>query len=1005
MRTRPRSLATVLLALVASLVPASPSTAQETANQPVRLADPTPSKTRPRPERDPDTVLVKFKPGTSEASRESSLERHGSAEREPAGAGGYVVAEVGDQTPEEAVEELRRDPVVEHAQLNYLRHASAVPNDPALAEGDQEYLKRNRLLAGWDLAKGASAKTIAILDTGIDTDHPDLAARIKPGYNALTNGTKVPDDNGHGTFVAGVAAAITNNNRGVAGVAWTAGIMPIKVLNAEGLGTDADIAEGIRWAADHGASVINLSLGGPGNSVALADAVSYALGKNVVIVAAAGNEGWDVPSYPAAYSGVLAVTATDLDSNFAFFSNYGPWVDVAAPGMNIVSTWLGASELYAIGSGTSFAAPIVSGIAHLVRSQNPSFTRTQVYDRIRNTTRDHGPWGFDPFYGTGRVDAYAALGKPVLAAVAPFAGDALEPNPTPDRATLLTATGSATISPEGDVDWFAKDLTSTGYLNVTVTPPAIVTPLGAMQMDPVVEIYGPNLQLLGSADAQPYGVSETLEVPVPATGRYLIAVRNFHGSRTGPKAVYKVKTTVRSVAGPFFEPPPSLDLGAYDMHAKIADVTGDGRADVLTTTTGTGAAPEFENKLVVIPQLATGGLGAPIRYATSAGAGSSHMAMAVGDLNADSRTDVIVATNTGMDVFYQGTGGLDPKTVLSTTMTGRSIEIADPDLDGDRDVVVAYGFGIGFLRRDGAAWTDVIVTSGDTDIQALLVRDVSSDGLPDLVAGMSRSAKVWRRLAGGGYGAPTVHPVDAPDGFAVDGLAIADANLDGRPDVLMPVFDSINGFLQNAAGGLNAPVRYGTAGVHSGLEAGDLSGDGLPDLITYTNSGLALHTMKAGGGFNNPTYFTPASTGSNTESFAIGDVSGDGRSDMINAAGTEGMIVWRGIDPAAGADAWVRDTTPPDFGVGALIGANVTVEFARPMSVPSFTATTVSLLNAATGAVVAATRTYNAATKTLTIDPSASLARNTAYVVSLAGVKDTAGATLGAFVFRFKTEP
>jgi serine protease len=512
-----------------------------------RLPAPEVPKAGSKPARDADTVLVKFAAGATEASEDAALDRSGAEEIGTAGATGYEVAELdADTTPEEAVRDLEDERIVEDAQVNYVRESSALPNDPALFYGDQEYLKTIRLPAAWDLTKGTSTKTIAILDTGIDTNHPDLASRIKPGYNALTGGTNVNDLNGHGTFVAGVAAGISNNGRGIAGAAWAAGILPVKVLGDNGTGNDADIAEGITWAANHGASVINLSLGGPGFSNVLNNAINYAFSKNVIVIAAAGNDGRNEANYPAAFGGVIAVTATDTDLNgsFAAFSNYGWWVDVAAPGMNIVSTLAGSGEQYAIGDGTSFAAPLVSGIAFLMRLRFPNMAVGTINYRLRNTAQDHGPSGFDPFYGAGRVDAYAALGGPKLAPRAPVTNSLAEPNDSFDRAASLLTSASSAIAPEGDADWWRREVTTPGVMTVSVDPDPAFT--GGLYLDAVIEAYAPDGTLIGSVDQTAYNESEFLTVTTAVPGSYRIRVTNYLGSRSPGNYVISAFTSAES---------------------------------------------------------------------------------------------------------------------------------------------------------------------------------------------------------------------------------------------------------------------------------------------------------------------------------------------------------------------------------------------------------------------------------------------------------------------------
>ncbi len=223
----------------------------------------------------------------------------------------------------------------------------------------------------WDVSKGTGVK-VAVVDSGVNAQHPDLAGRVGAGVNIVPPAGGVQDDFGHGTLVAGIIAANLGNKRGIAGIAPQAQIMPVKVLDASGGGTDAEIASGITWAADHGAKVINLSLGGPGNSDVLCAAVDTALADDAVVVAAAGNDAGETVGYPAACPGVIAVSATNDTGALTSFSSFGWRVDVAAPGFDITST---ASRRRrpptrtTTESGTSLSAPIVAGVAALVRAR------------------------------------------------------------------------------------------------------------------------------------------------------------------------------------------------------------------------------------------------------------------------------------------------------------------------------------------------------------------------------------------------------------------------------------------------------------------------------------------------------------------------------------------------------------------------------------------------------------------------------------------------------------
>lgn len=223
--------------------------------------------------------------------------------------------------------------------------------------------------------------------------HPEFEGKLVSGYNVLNGSNKPQDDNGHGTHVAGIIAAKTNNQRGIAGIAWNNKIMPVKGIGADGSGSSFDIAQGVIWAADHGAQVINMSVGNYHPSNALHDAIKYAFSKNVVMVAASGNDHTDQPSYPAAYPEVLSVAAVDWKGNQAEFSNFGPYIDVAAPGVDIASTYTQSD--YASLSGTSMACPHVSGLAGLIRSLNSSLSNAEVMKIIREATTDAGPQGWD----------------------------------------------------------------------------------------------------------------------------------------------------------------------------------------------------------------------------------------------------------------------------------------------------------------------------------------------------------------------------------------------------------------------------------------------------------------------------------------------------------------------------------------------------------------------------------------------------------------------------------
>ncbi|RFU64957.1 S8 family peptidase [Peribacillus glennii] len=298
---------------------------------------------------------------------------------------------------------------VDFAEPNYiyLQNEENLPNDSLYRRRYQWNLPAIQAEEGWDISRGSKNVVIAVVDTGVDLDHPDLRRRIISGYNVVAENHNPDDDNGHGTHVAGIIASETNNMRGVAGLTWHNKIMPIKAMAAKGYGSAFDIAQGVIWATDHGADIINLSLGNYQPSAVMHEAIEYAYKKNVVITVAAGNDNTDQPSFPAAYPEVLSVAAVDNQGNKAPFSNYGEHIDVAAPGVEIPSTYF--HKQYAALSGTSMASPHVAAQAGLIKAENPDLKNTDIMNIITNTTYDLGSAGSDPFFGSGLIDIRQSL--------------------------------------------------------------------------------------------------------------------------------------------------------------------------------------------------------------------------------------------------------------------------------------------------------------------------------------------------------------------------------------------------------------------------------------------------------------------------------------------------------------------------------------------------------------------------------------------------------------------
>jgi len=370
-------------------------------------AHPPPSTPAPQV---PDRILVKFKAGVGLLAMAQVNARSGATVEGKISGIGVQVVKVRPGQVASAIAAYKGDPRVEYAEPDYIAEAAYDPNDPYYRYGYQWGLQKIEAPSAWDLSTGHSEVIVAVVDSGVAPTHPDLRDKLVPGYNFVSDSQDTADDHGHGTHMAGIIAATADNGIGIAGVSFHSRIMPVKVIDSEGRAWYSRIAQGIVYAADHGAKVINLSLGGYAFSSYLQDAVDYAWNRGAVVVAAAGNGNTDEPFYPAAYVNAIAVSATDRNDSRAPFSNYGSYISVAAPGVGVYSTyWHGGSNYYASMSGTSTAAAYVSGIAALLLSQDSTQSNDAVRSVIRETADDLGEAGWDQYYGYGRVNLYRAL--------------------------------------------------------------------------------------------------------------------------------------------------------------------------------------------------------------------------------------------------------------------------------------------------------------------------------------------------------------------------------------------------------------------------------------------------------------------------------------------------------------------------------------------------------------------------------------------------------------------
>lgn len=341
------------------------------------------------------------------------------------------------------VEQWRNSQYVEYIQANHKVQISALPNDELYRF--QSHLPLIGAEAAWDHAHSNSTITIAVVDTGVALDHPDLQGNLVAGTNLLNPNTLPEDDHGHGTSVSGVIAAVGNNRTGISGAMWNAKIMPIKALDEYGSGDEDKLGRGIRYAVDNGAKIVVLSLGLYKYSNYMQEVVNYAESKGVLLVAASGNAGKDV-KYPAAYPTVLAVGGMKDDKTWEPDSNFGPELDVVAP-WSVFTTSLGGA--YDYNYGTSMAAPQVAAAAALIWAKNPDLKPYQVRNQIRQSAEDIGAAGWDEKTGYGllRIDRALTL---------PYKEDIYEPNNSSAQAKRLSIDNmiSASLSGKDDEDWF-----------------------------------------------------------------------------------------------------------------------------------------------------------------------------------------------------------------------------------------------------------------------------------------------------------------------------------------------------------------------------------------------------------------------------------------------------------------------------------------------------------------------------------------------------------------------
>jgi thermitase len=444
-----------------------------------------------------------------------------------------------------AVASLRSSGRAAFVERDGVAQATDTPtNDPYYPSQVSTSIGQVHAPTSWDMATGTPGFVVAVVDSGVSA-HPDLAGKLLSGWDYVNNDNDPTDDNGHGTMVAGIIGAVTNNSTGIAAMCWGCVVLPVKVLDANASGSYTNMAAGISYAADHGARVINVSAGGSTASSTLQSAVDYAVSKGAVVVAASGNQSCACVLYPAAYPNAIAVGSVDKYNVKYDYSNWGPSLDLVAPGTNWTTSNATQSG-YAGFSGTSSATPVVAALAALVRSTNSSLTVAGVASLLESTAQDLGPVGRDDSYGYGEVDYAAAIvaaggtaPSPTptpTTAPTPSPSPTVVPTPTPTAAPTPTPTATPTPTPSTTSTTWSGSLSS----KQRTRSYSVATGSGILTATLTSKVSGLTLTLIsasGTALATAQGAGSTLSFSV-VPGTYTLKVTG-----TGTKATFSVAIT------------------------------------------------------------------------------------------------------------------------------------------------------------------------------------------------------------------------------------------------------------------------------------------------------------------------------------------------------------------------------------------------------------------------------------------------------------------------------
>jgi hypothetical protein len=833
---------------------------------------------------------------TSEAKRMESVQRLA----DPAFLNFYLMRTDSDVST--ICTQLKNDPDVEYAQPNYIYHICNEPDDPDFP--DQYAHQLIQMSDAWDISTGSRDVVIAVMDTGVDINHPDLKDNIwmnedeipdngldddGNGYIDDVNGWNFGDSNnnvkpdedyyyitGHGTQVAGVMAAVGNNGIGVTGVNWQCSIMPLR-LSLDF--TSAEVAAALDYAAANGAHVVNMSFGadefGPEGDPIVKEAIDGAFAQSVLLVASAGNDDTITPHYPAAYYNVMAVASTNGEDIKTGHSSFGLWVDIAAPGTDIVTTDLDGE--YIATAGTSFSAPYVAAVGALLLSRKPELTHAEVRAILENTTDPVYYGDIDPdkgYIGTGRVNAYEALSS----------SDRRHP-----LGEIVTPMPQQT---------FAADVN-----NIPIT---LFLHGDSYQLD--YRVYEGNEWTLisqGSSPLDPNGLIN-LSFAKPGTGAFelRLCVTTDGYTHTDCK-IFGIDFAPNQAHWPKPEEAEDIPDEMFIGSPMCLDINGDGRNEIIQASMNSSDLWYYEGVINIWKEDGTSLPGWP----RSLGPGSFDSlvasGLAVGDIDGDGDYEIVVVDDwnvmaTALHVetgeVVEGNWPLPVGDYWYAYIIGSPI-LADLDGDGDSEIIVALD-----------------VESGDTDglyaIQGdgtfLWQRRYTSEG-PMSVADFDQDGDVEIALCGYGPGLTRVYTfildhqgqqIKRWRGGSTKGTVINDIDADGKPELIFCTEDSVNAVHIDGATLWSTDIRdqFGDIGA---LSVGDIDSDGKSEV--YVNSyieadGFAysiVHAFNHQGRLLTEAGFPKIIMGYPRNSTPlIGDIDGDGQKELVVGSAGAPIIAW-----------------------------------------------------------------------------------------------------------------